>query len=286
MKIDALAKRLEPYIPLLRCPACGDGLALRGFSVVCGEGHCYDLSSKGYINLAPSHDQRAEKYDAALFESRSAVFADGFYRPVLDAVAEMLSARFGDRPFALADAGCGEGYYARGLAGRFPAARVIGADISRDAIVAAARLSHAPCWLVADLKRLPVVSGALDAVLDVLTPADYTEFARVLKPDGELIKVIPGADYLCEVRKAVRDELKSEGFDNARVLEHLERHARVLERVELRHTYALTDAQSARFLRMTPMTFSIPEERLQGKVVDHITIHLLALRCRIDPAAQ
>ena len=55
-------------------------------------------------------------------------------------------------------------------------------------------------WFVADLKRLPVRSAAADVVLNVFSPADYAEFRRVLAPDGELLKVVPGPDYLREVR--------------------------------------------------------------------------------------
>lgn len=59
------------------------------------------------------------------------------------------------------------------------------------------RQSGAP-WFVADLKRLPVQNAAADVVLNVFSPADYGEFRRVLTPDGELLKVVPGPDYLLE----------------------------------------------------------------------------------------
>lgn len=39
-------------------------------------------------------------------------------------------------------------------------------------------------------------------MLDVLTPANYDEFRRVLSPDGVLLKVYPGQDYLREIRAA------------------------------------------------------------------------------------
>jgi len=40
----------------------------------------------------------------------------------------------------------------------------------------------------------------VDARTDVLTPANYDEFRRVLSPDGMLVKVYPGQDYLREIR--------------------------------------------------------------------------------------
>ena len=107
MKPSVLAEILSPALPLMRCPRCGASLATDGASLRCAEGHCYDLSSRGYVNLAPDRAQSSEKYDAELFESRRAILDDGLYAPVLCALRDMLGARFGDAPFTAADIGCG-----------------------------------------------------------------------------------------------------------------------------------------------------------------------------------
>lgn len=275
MKPAILAQKLLPVLPLMRCPRCGSALVPREQSLVCAAGHCYDLSRRGYVNLAPGHDQSTEKYGAGLFAHRREAFASGAYDAVLEAVAEQLALRFGAAPFTLLDVGCGEGFYARALAARFPAATIIGLDISRDAITAAARENGLPHWLVADLKHLPLLDGAADVVLDVLTPADYAEFRRVLKPGGLLVKALPGKHYLREVRNAVADCLRGgSAYDNARVLEHLSENASVLAQKELTNVYPLTAAQATAFLRMTPMTFSVPEETLAQLTLDAITIHM------------
>ena len=281
MKPAVLAQRLAPLMSLLRCPRCQTAFHLDGASLICDNRHCYDLSKRGYVNLAPSHDQAAEKYDAELFDSRRLVFEHGFYLPIAEAIAQWLP----DAPFTLLDAGCGEGYYARLLAERFPQAQFIGLDISRDAITAAAREPSRANWLVADLKHLPVADHSADVLMDVLTPADYAEFGRVLKPDGKLVKVVPGADYLCEVRKAVAPWLRSgDTYDNSRVIEHLKEHADILEETEVRITRPLTPDESRAFLRMTPMTFSVPAEVLETLSLDAITIHMHVLNCRMKEA--
>lgn len=281
MNLKTLTGILEKDLPLLSCPRCGQPFALSGTSLRCTRNHCYDLCAKGYVNLAPQHDQSREKYDAALFESRSIVLESGFYAPVLDAVSHMLKARFGDAPFTLMDAGCGEGYYARSLASRFPAASVMGLDLSRDGIRAAARKPGDVLWLVADLKQLPLADRSTDVVLDVLTPASYDAFRRVLKEDGELIKVIPDSDYLCEIRSAFQPHLRQEGYSNRQVLEHLGRHAAVLEQREVRSTLPLTPEQAQAFLQMTPMGFSVPEEVRKSVQLRRITLHLQVLRCKL-----
>ena len=281
MKPAVLAQKLAPLMPVLRCPRCQSAFALNGTSLICENRHCYDLSKRGYVNLAPSHDQAAEKYDAELFDSRRLVFEHGFYQPIAEAIAQWLP----DVPITVLDAGCGEGYSPRLLAEQFPQAQLIGLDISRDAITAAAREQGRANWLVADLKRLPVADHSADILLDVLPPADYAEFRRVIKPDGLMIKVVPGADYLCEVRKAVAPWLRSgDTYDNTRVIDHLKEHADILEECEVRLTRPLSPDESHAFLRMTPMTFSVPADVLETLALSQITIHMHVFKCRMKEA--
>ena len=82
MKPAILAGRLSPLLHALQCPRCGGAFALTEQSLICENGHCYDLSRRGYVNLAPDHRQSGDKYDETLFESRGRVFAGGFYAPV------------------------------------------------------------------------------------------------------------------------------------------------------------------------------------------------------------
>lgn len=281
MNLQTLQRLITPTLPKLACPRCGSAFILAGTSLKCSNNHCYDLCAKGYVNLAPQHDQSKEKYDAALFESRNRILTDGFYRPVLDAITSMLLHKHSSEPFTLMDAGCGEGYYARQLAQRFSAATIIGLDLSRDGIRAAARQPGDVLWLVADLKQLPLRDHQTDVILDVFTPANYEEFHRVLKSDGELIKVIPDSDYLREIRSAFQPYLRQEGYSNQQVLDHLGKHADILEKVTVRQTFSLTEEQSRCFLHMTPMGFSIPEEVLTNTVLKEITLHLQVLRCRV-----
>ena len=286
MKLSTLAARLAPLAPRMRCPQCGGALALDAAqSLICPQRHTFDLSARGYVNLAPSHDQQAEKYTAALFDSRARVFADGFYTHVADALASAVSGHMpaadGARAPLVLDVGCGEGYYARVLAARLPAATVAGVDLSRDAVLYAARQAPAQNWFVGDLTRLPFATGAAAALVDVLTPADYREFARVLAPHGLLYKVIPADDYLAEIRQAVADRLQGEPFSNARVVTHLMGSAEVLERVAVRRTLPVTPLQAQDFLRMTPMTFGLTEEQLDGVTLTQITVAMEIMVCKL-----
>ena len=285
MKLQFLAEKTHSILPLLQCPLCAEPFSLNdSHSLICAHKHCYDLSRRGYINLAPDHDQQADKYSAALFECRQAVFQAGFYDPVMQAIGDAIRTFFpAGHPLAILDAGCGEGSYCHYLSRFFPQADIIGLDINRDAMIAAAKQATHAHWLVGNLSRLPIRNEGLHVLLDVLTPADYREFSRVLQPEGILLKVIPGKDYLREVRDCVRQDLHSGDYENDRVFSHLQKHAHVLEQKTLYHTYPVTPAQAALFARMTPMTLGLPPESLESISFSTITIHLELAICRMLP---
>jgi 23S rRNA (guanine745-N1)-methyltransferase len=58
--------------------------------------------------------------------------------------------------------------------------------------------------------RLPVLAATLDRVLCMFGFPVYAEFARVLKPGGELLQVDAGPDHLRELREVIYPVLKPE----------------------------------------------------------------------------
>lgn len=270
MRIEKVAQRFQAVQTLLRCPLCGRPLIVEANTLACETGHRFDLSGKNYANLAPWQKQGA--YRRAMFESRAAVFESGFYRPVADAVKALVP----ERARCVLDAGCGEGYYAARLAAK--GRRVLAADLSKDAVALAARRPgvHA---LVADLARLPLKDGTVDVVLDILSPANYAEFARVLTPDGRIVKVAPGRAYLEQVRALTGKR----AYDDARVFSHFQAHTADAAVRELRYTRPVTRAQAQQFLRMTPLALHMGPYT-ERALFDEITIHLLVMtgRCLQD----
>jgi 2-polyprenyl-3-methyl-5-hydroxy-6-metoxy-1,4-benzoquinol methylase len=96
------------------------------------------------------------------------------------------------------DAGCGEGYLSRELAGR-GAASVLGVDRSAELIAAARDAARAPgmAFTEGDADDLPAPAGSVDLVVanhllndlpDVAGPV--AEFARVLRPGGRLVALM------------------------------------------------------------------------------------------------
>lgn len=119
------------------------------------------------------------------------------YRPVHDAILARLD---GLRPDAILDLGCGTGHLTRRLAERFPAASIVGADLSAGMLeraVAAeddAGQAIASHYLRADAAHLPIAAGTLDAVVCTESfhwyedqPAVLDALHDLLKPGGRLL---------------------------------------------------------------------------------------------------
>ena len=262
---------------LLQCPVCGDALRVDGNALVCGSRHSYNLNRKGFVSFL--NRPVSDFYDAALFEARGRVFASGAYDAVADALAELLP----DKPCRLLDAGCGDGWYLRRLLEKRPDCAGAGIDLSRDAVAAAAGSGCTAVWCVGDLRRMPFADAAFDAVLDVLTPADYSSFRRVLKPGGCLLKVFPGGEYLKELRAARGLAPYEEGS----VLAHLERHTRVQTLRRVRTVVPVDAALWRDFVYMTPLNADLTTaEKDAVPVSETVTVDLCVARVTPDAAGE
>lgn len=274
MEKEALLAQYRAIARTLRCPRCGKRGRIAAFGgFLCEKMHTFDLSGKGYINFVPQLSQQKQKYDKALFESRRRLLSAGFYQPLSDALLEEIQAHPVSEAPLLLDVGCGEGHYAAELRQSLSSPwQVIGTDINRSAIRLAAAQETPVCWLVADLKHLPLASQSVDILLNILTPADYQEYARVLKRDGLLLKVSPGPHYLQEIRALLG--LPAQPEEQTQVADHFAKHMRLLKHRHIQATQPVTPAQAQDFLRMTPLAFDRELPEVSPAALTHITLDL------------
>lgn len=257
----------------LCCPVCGGSVARRQEAFVCAKGHSVNVHRKGCLNVLSAPVDSC--YDKALFAARRQVFAAGCYDPVAEAVDALLPS--GQQ--RLLDAGCGDGWYLNALLTRHPDWCGAGVDISRDAIMAATDQPCAAVWCTADLRRLPFRDGCFTAVLDVLTPANYAEFARVLTADGLLVKVYPGREYLRELRAARGLPPYEEGQVDA----YLREKTTVVGEKRVTAAWPVTPELWRSFVWMTPLNQDLsPEDKeaLARQAADTVTVDLHVAACR------
>lgn len=190
------------------CPICSLPLFRRAESggmgsFYCDNAHCFDVSSKGAVNLL---GRRGHGDSREMLRSRRAFLEKGYYLPL----AKALGAATTENKAELLDAGCGEGYYSKYIDSasgeRFPLSLV---DVSADAAEMAAsrwrpmeRMKRIFC-AAASVNALPFAENSFSAVLSVFAPLAAAEFSRVLLPGGLLIRVTPTARHLWGLKVAV-----------------------------------------------------------------------------------
>lgn len=274
-----LSKREKLYhaaesLQALACPVCRQRLGLEGEAFRCPQGHSVNVNRKGCLNVLSSPSPSC--YDAALFQARRRVFQAGCY----DAVAEAIESVLPPQKHRLLDAGCGDGWYLNELLTRHADWCGAGVDISRDAILQATDQPCAALWCVADLRKLPFADGAFSVILDVLTPASYDEFRRVLSPDGLLVKVYPGGGYLREIRQA----RGMPDYEEGQVDSYLREKAEVVAQRHVRLQHPITPERWRDYIRMTPLNQDLAEadkERLAQSPSETITIDLYVTAVRL-----
>ena len=294
----------------LACPVCGAPLSLEGRTLRCSAGHSFDVARQGYVNLLRGSHTGAGEYDRASFAARRRVFEAGLYAPIAEAlagaVAEFVCApasadqgrgadgsgvalasapasaldekgALGEKnaqpvPLAL-DAGCGEGYFARAVR-QGAGAAVAAFDIAKDSVqlAAGAAAEDGVAWFVADLAAIPVQTGAAACVLNVFSPANYAEFARVLRPGGYVVKAVPTERHLQELRAAAGTQLAHDNYSNERVLRHFEERCELVVRRRAGATFALEPDVADALTAMTPLFFHVDAARVNMAAVQEVTV--------------
>lgn len=199
----------------LACPLDGEPMRREAGRWQCPTGHSFDIARQGYTHLLPvQHKRSRDPGDSKeMVAARRRFLNAGHYQPVADAI----SARLLDAPPApeathCLDAGCGEGYYLRQLAqsaGSGHPLALMGLDISKWAVLAAAKQDKRPTWVVGSNAHLPVLSHSLDWILCIFGFPAYAEFARTLRSGGQVLKVDPGPEHLRELREIIYPRLKT-----------------------------------------------------------------------------
>lgn len=285
-KIDRAKAFIRSHSGLLICPICRDRLELQEPArLTCSKRHSFDMARTGYVNLLRG-SQGSQKYGRALFEARQGVYQAGLYGPVIELLAEKLKAWIkaqGLSQLSILDMGCGEGSHLaqtaaalQGEAEVFP----VGIDIAKEAIHLAAR-EYAGClWCVGDLADAPFADKQFDVILSIFSPSNYKEFARLLADPGLVVKVIPGPDYLREIRIGLYGDTEKEDYSNEDVVRLFEEQYRQVRIVNLRYSQPIKPEHLPALLDMTPLTWSASseqKERLVKKGIPEVTIDVSLL---------
>lgn len=267
--------QVVPTITLL-CPLCSAPLERAQRQWRCSSNHSFDIARQGYVNLLPvQHKKSREPGDSkAMVRARRNFLEQGFYRPIAEKLTALALERTSDKsaasPFAVLDAGCGEGYYLayliRALGSlQYPdrAVSAVGLDISKDAIAAAARRCRDIQLVVGTNIHPPLGPGSVDLLLCLFGFPSFRHFRSLLSESGYCILVDPGPDHLIELREAIYPEVRRSPAPSLAGAE--EQGLRLQHAETLRYTIrGMEQAQIHNLLSMTPHLYKASAEGKQS----------------------
>lgn len=243
---------------LFSCPICGQALTREEGRYTCPAGHSFDTAKEGYVNLLPANRQhsKAPGDDGEMIAARSVFLGGGWYQPLQLKLCQLIQETSSPSPVLL-DVGCGEGYYtaaAAAVAAR-KGGRTAGIDLSKAAVKRAAKRCREGEFAVASAYHLPVGNAAVDILVDCFSPLAAEEFARVLRPGGLFLYVVPGPLHLWELKEVLYDT----PYENQEK-EELYPGFRYREVVPVETTFTLPGQSSIQSLfDMTPYAWKTPK---------------------------
>jgi 23S rRNA (guanine745-N1)-methyltransferase len=254
---------------ILQCPVCREITIRSETGYQCAHKHTFDAARQGYVNflLVQKKNSKEPGDNKEMIKSRRKFLDRGHYNKLSDGINEVIA---GIIPVTkkgwacnVLDAGCGEGYYLKRLkeslasSDRKPAeVNYYGVDISKYAVQQATQRDKTMNWIVASIIDLPFVSSSMDVVLNVFSPLNFPEFARILKDAGKLVIAHPGPRHLNGLREIIypvaREHEESDMVEQAKGLFVLSSRTRVNYPLELTNNGEIMD-----LLAMTPYFWNI-----------------------------
>lgn len=272
-KKDRSIHFLKQHLSLFQCPVCKCKFSQTNeYQLQCIEGHSFDISKKGTVHFLLK--QSNNEYNKEMLSARSAIARTGFWDPVLVEIIEAAENKEG----AHIDVGCGEGSHLHKLSELGLSGEKIGFDISKDAIQLAAAQYTDAFWCVADLADSPFASGSYDTIFNILSPSNYSEFDRLLKEGGQVIKVVPNLNYLKELREAFYEEKKP--YSNTKVVGNFRTHFEMVTEKQVSYSIDIDNKEINNLVKMTPLSWGSEIEKkaaLLNKSLFTITIDLTIL---------
>ncbi|CAM5293087.1 SAM-dependent methyltransferase OS=Lysinibacillus sphaericus OX=1421 GN=LS41612_02135 PE=4 SV=1 [Lysinibacillus sphaericus] len=129
----------------------------------------------------------------------------------------------------------------------------VGIDIAKEGILAAARHYPEQIWCVGDLAKSPFAKHSFDVILNILSPANYEEFKRLLTTGGCVVKVVPQSGYLQQLRAQLYADSTKETYSNEQTVERFRECFTKVTVERITYTVPLAAMLVPALLEMTPM---------------------------------
>ena len=201
---------LSHVVDVLADPIDGSALTLVDDNrrLVSESGHSFDIARQGYVPLAGGAGIRYVGDDSSMIHARETFLSGGHFAPFVEAVSNSVHLALDeanvpdDASPVICEVGAGTGYYLAHALDDIENSRGIGIDVSVPAAKMLSKCHPRVGAVVADAwSRLPLRDASIDAITVVFAPRNASEFARVLKPGGQVIVLTADAGHLEELRE-------------------------------------------------------------------------------------
>ncbi|MBZ8177017.1 methyltransferase domain-containing protein [Corynebacterium poyangense] len=170
-------------------------------------GHQFSIDSSGFINLTGQDNPSGHGDDPAMIASREAFLSGGYFAPFVEAVTAAVYEALDDAGVPdeasplICEVGAGTGYYLAHSLDAVAGSQGVGIDVSTAAAQHLAQCHPRAVALLADAcSRLPLQDESVDVLSVVFAPRNVAEFARVLKPGGQVVVLTADTGHLAELR--------------------------------------------------------------------------------------
>lgn len=262
--IDVLAD------PIDGTPLVGD----KDYSRLVSEsGHSYDVARQGYVTLAGGAGLRYSGDDAQMIADRETFLSGGHFAPFVEAVTEHVqdvvdqAELSDDAQPVVCEIGAGTGYYLSHTLDSVAGSRGIGIDVSVHAAKRLAKCHPRVGAVIADAwARLPIADASVDAITVIFAPRNAAEFARILKPKGQVIVLTADTGHLAELREPL-GIIDVEDGKVDRMIEQAAGHLKPVGESDLVEFEMMLDQQSiASQIGMSPSARHIKPEALAERI--------------------
>lgn len=283
-KKERMIQFVSEHLRLIQCPICQQSFTIEhSKSLVCRKRHVFDFAKQGYVNVL-THAVKSN-YNQSLFHARHQIIQQsGMYTSIHHKIVEVIgNSKANTSSLSIVDLGCGEGSHLSHITSKLPIKSVpIGIDISKEGIKTAAKFYEKAIWLVGDLANIPLQSGSMDVLLNILSPANYAEFNRIANKDSLCIKIVPRKDYLYELRDYFKKPVQDEGAPK----ELFKSQVKFQESIPIQYTVSLSKGELRALCQMTPLLWNVSETEIEKYIAyspGNITVDVDILVGKMNP---
>ncbi|MGB1296915.1 MAG: 23S rRNA (guanine(745)-N(1))-methyltransferase [Psychrobium sp.] len=246
---------------IYQCPLCQSALELSHSQkqLSCVNNHSFDRAKQGYFNLLPVQNKKSKMPGDSkeMIIAREAFLAGHYYQTLAQTLERLVGSLIPNKTTIL-DIGCGEGYYSRVITENNDWQH-FGFDISKPAVIKAAKKDPAGEYSVASSEAMPFANESVDIAFKVYAPVSEPELHRVLKTGGHFINVTPAPRHLLQLREFIYQEVRPHQTQDTQ-FDGLTR----ISSEQLTYTVTPSADDCIRLLDMTPFAWkATPEIRRQ-----------------------